>query len=72
LKGFWPASKSELTERWAFLCQPEAVAGEAGLTDHEVAAPTTIHRDGLVMAAYSYRIECQPAGGRGIRTAARG
>jgi hypothetical protein len=64
LEGFLARLYTDQALLEAFLRQPKAVAREAGLTDSDAAALTTIDRDGLVMAARSFRAKRQTAAGR--------
>jgi len=61
LEGFLARLYTDQTLLEAFLRQPEAVAREAGLADRDAAMLATIDRDGLVMAARSFRIKRQVA-----------
>jgi hypothetical protein len=64
LEGFLARLYTDQALLEAFLRQPAAVLREAGLADSEAAALATIDRDGLVMAARSFRIKRQAAGRR--------
>ena len=64
LEGFLGRLYTEHALLAAFLCQPQAVIREAGLTDSEAVALATIDRDGLIMAADSLRIKRKAAGQR--------
>ena len=61
LEGFLARLYTDQALLEAFLREPETVALGAGLTDSDAVALSTIDRDGLVMAARSFRIKRQAA-----------
>jgi hypothetical protein len=67
LEAFLARLYTDEALRAAFLGCPEAVARGAGLAEREAAALAMIDRDGLVIAARSFRAKRAARGERGWR-----